>query len=223
MICILIVAGIRLYREGLVQLLSRQDGLSIVGALPDARDARANLKRLAPDVVLLDMATAESYQTARELRILAPETPVVAIGVADSDPEILVCAELGAAGYVTRDGSLAELVATVQRAARGELVCSPRTAGTLVRRLATLAAERGSDSMRTRLTRRECEIAALIQQDLSNKEIATRLGIEVATVKNHVHNLLEKLNIHRRVEAARAMGYPGPSTRAILTGEPSSD
>ena len=71
MIGILIVAGIRLYRKGLVQLLSRQDGISIVGALPDARDAQANLKRLAPDVVWLDMATAESYATARELRIVA--------------------------------------------------------------------------------------------------------------------------------------------------------
>ncbi len=69
--------------------------------------------------------------------------------------------------------------------------------------------------MRTRLTRREREIASLIQEDLSNKEIAVRLRIEVATVKNHVHNLMEKLNIHRRAEAARAIGAPALRNRSV--------
>ena len=215
MVRILIVARIRLYREGLSHFLDRQDGLRVIGALSDAHEARANLTQLAPDVVVLDMATPENYAMARELRDMAPTIPVVAIGIADSEDEVLACAELGAAGYVTRDGSIDALVAAVQSAARGELVCSPRMAGTLVRRLATLAAEYDPHLMRARLTRRESEIAGLIQQDLSNKEIAVRLRIEVATVKNHVHNLMEKLNIRRRSEAARVLGVHVPLNRAV--------
>jgi DNA-binding NarL/FixJ family response regulator len=141
MIRILIVAGIRLYRDGLSHVLDGHDGLRVVGAVADAREACIPLTELTPDVVVLDMATAENYAMARELRHIAPSIPVVAIGVADSDGEVLTCAELGAAGYVTRDGSIDALVAAVQSAARGELICSPRMAGTLVRRLATLAAE----------------------------------------------------------------------------------
>lgn len=203
---ILIVAATRLYREGLAQLLSQRDELRVIGSWSEGRDALASLKETATDVVLLDMATPNSRATARAIRFMTPTIPLIAIGIADSDLDVLNCAELGAAGYVTRDGSLDELIVAVQSAAKGELVCSPQRAGTLIRHLATLAEERELVQPRKRLTRREREITALIQQDLSNKEIAIRLRIEVATVKNHVHSVLEKLHIHRRAEAARAMG-----------------
>jgi two-component system nitrate/nitrite response regulator NarL len=205
MIRILIVAGIRLYREGLAQLLSHREELNVIGTRSEGRDALASLTEIATDVVLLDMATPDSRTTAREIRLMTPTIPLVAIGIEDSDVDVLNCAELGAAAYVTREGSLDELIAAVHGAAKGELICSPRRAGTLIRRLATLAGERELELPRAKLTRREREIAALIQQGLSNKEIAIRLSIEVATVKNHVHNVLEKLKIHRRAEAARAM------------------
>ena len=131
---------------------------------------------------------------------------MVAIGIADSDTEVIACAERGFAAYVTRDGSVDELAATIRAAGKGELTCSPRIAGTLMRRLGALAAELHPASSMARLTRREREIAALMRQDLSNKEIATRLRIEVATVKNHVHNVLDKLQVHRRSDAARLLG-----------------
>ena len=116
MIRIVIVASIRLYREGLADLISRQDGLCVSGALPDLHDAEEHLKALAPDVVLLDMATAESDGTARALRLTETAVPIVAIGIADSDAEVLACAELGAVGYVTREGSIDALVAAVHSA-----------------------------------------------------------------------------------------------------------
>src|SRR5205823_14959048 len=132
-----------------------------------------------------------------------PKTPVVALGVADAEPEMLACIEAGVVGLVSRDASFAELVATLVGAARGEVHCSPRFAGVLARRVASLAARRDADPALDRLTARECEIVALVEQNLSNKEIAVRLGIEVATVKNHVHNLLDKLQVHRRSDVAR--------------------
>ena len=137
MIRVLLLTGIRLYREGLTQLLGREPTLDIVGTESNRSGALSALERVAPDVVLLDMASDDSCATAHDLREVAPGIQIVAIGIADTDREVLACAEMGAAGYITREGSLDELVAAIHSAAAGELICSPRTAGTLVRRLAT--------------------------------------------------------------------------------------
>ena len=206
---VLIVIGIRLYREGLVQLLSADQGLFVVGAESDCEQAVLRLEETKPDVAIVEMGIANLEVITRALADRSPAVPLVAIGIADSDTEVVACAERGCVGYVTRDGSVEELAEMVRGAARGELTCSPRTAGTLMRRLGALAAELRPASAMARLTRREREVAALMQEDLSNKEIATRLRIEVATVKNHVHNVLDKLQVHRRSEAARLVSRPG--------------
>jgi len=218
MIRVLLLSGIRLYREGLAQLLGREPTLDIVGTASNRSGALSALERLAPDVVLLDMVTDDSCATAHDLRHIAPDIQIVAVGIADSDREVVACVEMGASAYVTREGSLAELVAAIHGAAAGELICSPRTAGTLVRRLATLAAERDDHPADARLTQREREIAGLLQENLSNKEIAVRLRIQVATVKNHVHNLMEKLHIRRRTEAAGAIRHRSDARRPSLPG-----
>jgi two-component system, NarL family, nitrate/nitrite response regulator NarL len=205
MIRIVIVAGTRLFRDGLAQLIGDRSGLAIAAALAAPPDSADAFDQLSADVILLDMATPESHAIARRLHDLPRPIPIVVLGIADSDEEVIASTEAGAAGYVTRDGSVDELVTAIESAARGELVCTPRVAGTLARRLAALAASTKRPA-KARLSRRECEIAALLGEDLSNKEIAVRLRIEVATVKNHVHNLLEKLNVQTRSEAARAAG-----------------
>jgi DNA-binding NarL/FixJ family response regulator len=159
-----------------------------------------------PDVVLLDVGLPGGQGLARELAQNVPAIPVVALGVDGSEAEIVACAEAGMTGYLTREASLEELVDVVGTAARGEVICSPRLAGAIVRRLATLAARnRGTESTEPvpRLTRREREILGFLERDLTNKEIASQLSIEVATVKNHVHNVLDKLSVRRRGEAAR--------------------
>jgi two-component system nitrate/nitrite response regulator NarL len=203
---ILIVSAIRLYREGLAQVLSRFDSLAVVGQQADREGTLACLPAMVPNVVLLDMSTPESHAIAREVKAVGPSISIVALGISESEAEVLACAEAGVAGYVTRDESVEGLVATVKSAVRGELRCSARVAGSLVRRVAALAAERDPVLAKLRLTDREFQILHLLEQHFSNKEIAVRLGIEVATVKNHVHNLLEKLNVHRRADAARLVG-----------------
>jgi two-component system, NarL family, nitrate/nitrite response regulator NarL len=208
---VLIVVGIRLYRDGLAQLLGANDGFTVVGTESSCREAAANIDLLTPDVALVEMGLPDLEVIARALADRSAQIPLVVMGIADSDSEVLACAERGAAGFVTRDASMEELTGTIRRAANGELVCSPRTAGSLVRRLGALAAELNVSPHQVRLTRREREVAALMRQDLSNKEIATRLRIEVATVKIHVHNVLDKLQVHRRADAARLLG---PVTRS---------
>jgi DNA-binding NarL/FixJ family response regulator len=202
---VLIVVGIRLYREGLMQLLSAREGLTVVGAESDGRSAAQRLDQTSPDVALVEIGLPDLEALTQALTTQPRTIPLVAIGIADSDTDVIACAERGFAGFVTRDGCVDELVATICGAAKGELPCSPRVAGTLMRRLGTLAAELKPAPSLARLTRRERQIAALMRQDLSNKEIATQLRIEVATVKNHVHNVLDKLQVHRRSDAARLL------------------
>jgi two-component system nitrate/nitrite response regulator NarL len=215
---ILVVASIRLFREGLAQILDRREGLTVVGMARDSEEALARIEELAPQIVLLDMADAESHAVAREIGSLTPQIRIVALGVIEVERDVLACAEAGIAEYVPRDGSREDLVAAVKSAACGEVHCSPQQAGTLWRRLAALAANQRQASA-IELTRREREIVGLIDHDLSNKEIARQLGIEVATVKNHVHNLLDKLHVTTRTQAAASMraGMPSRSPRPTAT------
>ncbi len=191
MTSILIVADIRLYREGLAQVLARQSSFRLTGTAGDAHSAIAQLRGQHPDMVLVDMAMSASVDVVRAIRESAPETKVVALSVAESEADVWACAEAGVTGYVGRDASLADLI--------------PRMAGSLLRRLAELAIAQPLGTPSTHLTRREQEILRLLDEGLANKEIARRLGIEVATVKNHVHNILDKLQVHRRAEAAAIM------------------
>ena len=214
MIRILIVDDTRLYREGLAQLLGRNDRLSVVGVAGERDDALACVRELDPDIVLLHMGMPDSFEILRAMVATAPRTKVVGLRVAETEDEILACAESGIAGYLPRDGSLDDLLSTVDSVARGEVLCSPRVAATLLRRVATLAVERRPRAVAANLTPREREIVGLIDEGLSNKEIALRLSIEVHTVKNHVHNILEKLKVHRRGEAAARLREDGTIRRS---------
>jgi DNA-binding NarL/FixJ family response regulator len=204
---VLIVAHIRLYREGLAAMLRGERRIEVVGAATGADEAVAAVRAHRPDVVLLDTAIPDNVWIVRALVAAEPGTKVVALAVPDVERELLACAEAGVAGYVTREGSVEDLVEAVESVARGEMLCSPRMAATLLQRVATLALEQSPEAIEARLTARELEILDLIDQGLSNKEISRRLTIELSTVKNHVHNILEKLNVSRRGEAAaRARG-----------------
>ena len=213
MVRVAIVDDTRLFREGLAHILTREEYVSVAGMAGPLDESLALVRDIRPDVVLLRMATPESLQI---LRAIAEVTPakVIVLGVSESEDEVIACAEAGAAGYLLRDGSVADLVAAVQSVASGETLCSPRIAATLLRRVAALAAERQSLAVLAHLTRRETEIVELIDQGLSNKEIARRLTIEVRTVKNHVHNVLEKLQVHRRGEAAARVRKAQPVHRS---------
>lgn len=202
MLSLIIATDVRLYRDGLRELLGHQDCLTVMGAASDSSTALQHVLAHRPTAVLVDSAMSECVSLVREIVRRSTETRVVMLGVGDTDSEVAQAAETGAVGLVTKDASLAELVTVIQGVSRGEFACSPRTAGRLLRRLASLAGHSSTAEPVERLTGREAQILRLIQEGLSNKEIATRLGIAVATVKNHVHRLLGKLRVHRRLEAA---------------------
>lgn len=202
MVRVLIAAEIRLYREGLADMLRQEPGIEVVATVSGADDAVRALRVHAPDIALVDLASRDNAWIVRALAAAAPDTRVIGLSIPDSEADLLASAEAGVAGYVTRDGSIEDVVAAIEAAARGEALCSPRMAATLFQRVATLALERSPQSIESRLTRRELQILDLIDQGMSNKEIARQLTIELSTVKNHVHNILEKLGVNRRTEAA---------------------
>lgn len=198
----LVASDVRLYREGLAQMLCEAPGVHVVGSVSGAAEIHQRLLEDVPDVVLLDMAMAEALAIARQIARESKITKVVALGMPELELDVLSCAAAGIAGYVTRGGSMGDVLEAIRAAARGEVRCSPKIAGFLFRHIATLStAERGGAGSAPSLTAREAEILRLVQQGMSNKMISRSLGIELPTVKNHVHSILGKLGVHRRAEA----------------------
>ena len=204
---VLVVIDVHLYAEGLRRLLATCPQVQVVGVAESRREALALVSSLdpSPDVALLGLPVAEALACLPALHAVASQLKVVPLGLRNDDDDVVHWAEAGASGFVHRGARAEELLLTIESVARGEMVCSPRAIGTLLRRVGYLADRRGEAPARPScalLTSREREVARLVGEGLSNKEIASRLRIGVPTVKNHVHRILEKVGARRRGEAA---------------------
>ena len=204
---LLIVSDVRLYREGMVRILENQPSVETVGTAATISHALESVEKLRPEVALVDIAMRESLSAIKRLAVDCNGLKVLALAVSEFDEEIIACAEAGISGYVTREASVEELVRSIEAARAGELPCSPKIAASLLRRVSTLARASWETEPLENLTPREMGILRELEKGLSNKLIARELQIEVATVKNHVHNIFEKLKVHSRAEAvARFLG-----------------
>ncbi len=204
---ILIIHRNRLFREGLAFVLGQQHNISVVGSVPEADEVMGELETLAPDVILMDLCLSgwEGVGEAQRICGAFPKVKILMLGHTELESDVLACIEAGAAGVLSEEASLEDLLNNIQGVAIGEAVCSPKVAGLLFSRVAEAGRNRQLLQVLgpPNVTRRELEIITLIEQGLSNKEIAIRLAIEVQTVKNHIHNILEKLQLDGRQEAAR--------------------
>jgi two-component system, NarL family, nitrate/nitrite response regulator NarL len=198
---VLIVSEVRFYREGLAELLPGMGAIEVAGTAASAAEALASVDRKAPDVVLLDADVGDGLDGVRRLRIASPRTAIVAAAVGHDEQGVVRWAEAGVDGFISRDQSLVDVARMIESAAEGEAPCDGQIGAVLLRRITG----RGRPSARARgssLTRRENEVAELLGQGLSNKEIAAHLHIEVPTVKHHVRAVLTKLSLRRRAEVA---------------------
>jgi DNA-binding NarL/FixJ family response regulator len=199
---LLVASDVRLYREGLEHLLRDTPGIHLMSGAISAAETLDRVQGARPSVVLLDMAMESALEVASQIARQWHDTKVVALGMPEFETEVLSYAAVGIAGYLTRSASLSDALEAIHAAARGEVRCSPRVAGFLFRHIASLSRVRHpSTAPLPSLTTREAQILELLRQGMTNKMISRTLGIELPTVKNHVHSILAKLGVHRRAEA----------------------
>lgn len=199
-----VVTDVLLYREALTQWLSGVGSVDFVGQASSLDEAVVLVQTRQPSVVVVDMGSRDAVVLVRGLRAATPDVKLVAFAVTEREEELMVCAEAGVHGFVTREASSEQLISAVHSAAKGELLCSPRIAALLFECVGTLSRRRPElpAAVAVPFSEREREIGTLLAEGLANKEIAVRLRIEVATVKNHVHRILAKLRVTSRTEAA---------------------
>jgi len=193
--------------EGLVSMLGEQEDFIVVGTAPGGTTALEQIEKLHPEVALIDigMPDKDGLEVTQILHQKFPKVKVIILGLVDLTDEIMASIEAGATGYVLKESSFDYLVETIRSVHRNEAFCSPRVAASLFSRIAELTIESREQvpTSSIKLTARELDVLKLISESLSNKEIAKQLFIETQTVKNHIHNILDKLQLHNRFEAVQ--------------------
>jgi DNA-binding NarL/FixJ family response regulator len=204
----MIVSEVRFLRESLAELLGRDNSISISGLFGELEEFLPAIHAGSSDIVLLDEAFPDGPALIGRIRNVAPQILVVVIAVAETAENIITWAQSGAAGYVPRTAGLSEIVPLLVEIRLGNQPCLASVAAGLLRRLYIVGGAngviRGTETF-PKLTAREAQIAQLIAEGMSNKDIARHLDIGVATAKTHVHNLLHKLNLRRRGQTAKWM------------------
>jgi DNA-binding NarL/FixJ family response regulator len=195
----------RVIRDAVAALLAHDAGVRVVGTAGLDGDTLRTIEQTRPDMVLLPAVGERSVELTRAITRRFPGIRVVVFGIKEVPERVTEVIEAGAAGYVRAEASVEEFREVVHLVARGEARVAPQIASRLFSRLATLAtARRASERARSvKLTPRELEILRLVAEGLTNKEIAARLHVEQQTIKNHMHNILERLSLRRRQQAVQ--------------------
>lgn len=208
---VFVVVAVAAWAELLGDRIERDDGFEVVGVAADGEVALSQLERLdpAPDIAVLDVGARLALSTARILRRRERAVRLVAIGLEENPAQVLSWAMVGATGLVARTASLGELLSALNGVARGEAPCSPGVTGALLRGVGGSTSGMLKGRQAGRLTDREREVARLVADGYTNKEIAADLQIEPGTVKSHVHSLIRKLGVVRRAQVASKLPPDG--------------
>jgi DNA-binding NarL/FixJ family response regulator len=201
---VLIVDDHDLFRTGLRNLLEEQ-GVHVVGEAASGGDAVRAVREDAPDVVIMDlnMPGMGGVDATRHITAIAPLTRVVVLTISEEDADVMDAILAGACGYLLKDSSIQDLMAGIEAASRGESLISPMIAAKVLQRVrATSANPEIANTIRSELSDREIEVLKLIANGKDNALIAAELHISPKTVKNHISNILMKLQIDNRIQAA---------------------
>ncbi|MDQ2983836.1 MAG: response regulator transcription factor [Actinomycetota bacterium] len=201
---VLIVDDHDLFRSGLRNLLE-EEGVDVVAEGADGMEALRHVRELQPDVVVMDlnMPGMGGVEATKRIASLAPLTRVLVLTISDQDGDVLDAILAGACGYLLKDASIQEVIHGIEAAAVGESLISPTIAHKVLERVrATSASPEAAETIRAELSDREIEVLKLIANGNDNAHIAAELHISPKTVKNHISNILMKLQIENRIQAA---------------------
>lgn len=202
-----IVSQVCLLRECIGKSLDQDASIRVVGDCATLDHALASMENLGPDMILLDAAFSGGANAAAQLSEAGGTTQIVAVGLEESEENILDWAEAGIAGYVADTASMGELPQLLKQIRWGGQSCSSRVVGALLRRVGRMGkrGELPGGAPLAELTPREKTIHRCIGVGLTNKDIARQLNISIGTTKSHVHNILGKLNLTNRAQVAARM------------------
>jgi two-component system nitrate/nitrite response regulator NarL len=197
-----LICRVRLYCDVIADRLACEPGIALIGIANPEDNLVAEIETAVADVVLLDTSPRDALGVAARLIRERPQTRILGFGVSDVPEDVVACAEAGLSGYVPCTASIKDLIGAARRVASGYTVCSVAIADGLFRHLRGAALGSLPSSLEGVLTQRQQQIVRLMGEGLSNKEIARRLSLGTSTVKNHVHDTLDRLQVTSRSEAA---------------------
>ncbi|HKY53900.1 MAG TPA: response regulator transcription factor [Anaerolineales bacterium] len=210
---LLLVNETRLMGNVIAAALEGEPDINVVACTTNIDEAVQIVREQDVDVALVSTRLPEqgALQLTSAITELKPSTKVLALGLTEDKQHVLRYVEAGATGYVLKDDSLEGMIETIRAAQDGKVFVSPQIAAAIMERLATLARlfsdVESSVTNTTELTTRELEVLRLVGEGQTNQQIAEHLVIEVGTVKNHVHNILDKLHVSSRGEAAAYLAF----------------
>lgn len=200
---VIVLTPIRILGEGLHACLSRRPEFCLCATVANLAALREALNAAQPDLVLIDVTQGIDLEEVRSIAIEHPGLALVALGLCEQRQEVIRCGRAGFVGYVAREATVDALCKAMLDIATGRLNCSAEISGDLLRALFRMQHDSQDSCAETALTRREGEVLQLIGRGLTNKEIARELHLSTATIKHHVHGVLGKLQVARRVQAMR--------------------
>lgn len=215
---LLLIEDNRLLRDGLLAILKPHKDIVIIAASGDGKNTLVKIKQLKPNVVLLDLGlrSQNSLHVVEIVKKDFPEAKIIIMDLAPVQSDILQYVKAGANGFILKDASLNDFLITIRSVAEGSTVLPPLLVDSLFSQIVDHALKEGKSKLKeaVQMTQREREVIALLSEGMSNKEIAQKMHVSTYTIKSHIHNIMEKLALHTRLEIAN-YSYSDESLNAI--------
>jgi DNA-binding NarL/FixJ family response regulator len=204
---ILVIEDNRVLRDGIAAMINGQSDMRVVATIGSGNNILLIASQIKPHVILMDMGLTYFRESSvvESIREKMPEVKVIGMGFIPSQSDIVEFVEAGASGFILKDATVKDFLGTIRSVAQGVNVLPPSLTGSLFSHVIEHALKKNKENVTkaVRMTKREREIIAVIADGLSNKEIARQLNIATHTVKSHVHNIMEKLALHSRLQIAK--------------------
>jgi len=215
---LLLIEDNRLLRDGIHSILKAHKDIVIIAASGDGKQTLVKIKELKPNVILLDLGlrSQNSLHVVEIVKKDFPDAKIIVMDLAPVQADILQYVKAGANGFILKDASLNEFLITIRTVAEGSTVLPPLLVDSLFSQIVDHAVREGKTKLKeaVRMTAREREVIILLGEGLTNKEIAQKIHVSTYTVKSHIHNIMEKLALHTRLEIAN-YSYTGETLKTV--------